>query len=91
MVSVPSISKIQQSRRSKETDIRHKDRDNAFSLHQEMSYRQLPLRSILLFIPHSTSLRQVREMLIRYDDGRQQLQGKAAKTLAGAILEREVD
>ncbi len=29
--------------------------------------------------------------LIRYDDGRQQLQGKAAKTLADAILEREVD
>jgi integrase/recombinase XerC len=27
--------------------------------------------------------------LIRYDDGRQQLQGKAAKTLADAILERE--
>jgi integrase/recombinase XerC len=30
-------------------------------------------------------------MLIRYDDGRQQLQGKAAKTLADAILERDVD
>ena len=29
--------------------------------------------------------------LIRYDDGRQQLQGKAAKTLADAILERDVD
>jgi integrase/recombinase XerC len=29
--------------------------------------------------------------LIRYDDGRQQLQGKAAKTLADAISEREVD
>jgi integrase/recombinase XerC len=29
--------------------------------------------------------------LIRYDDGRQQLQGKAAKTLANAILERDVD
>ena len=28
--------------------------------------------------------------LIRYD-GRQQLQGKAAKTLADAILERDVD
>jgi transposase len=26
--------------------------------------------------------------LIRYDDGRQQLQGKAAKTIADAILER---
>jgi integrase/recombinase XerC len=29
--------------------------------------------------------------LIRYDDGRQQLQGKAAKTLADAISERDVD
>jgi integrase/recombinase XerC len=29
--------------------------------------------------------------LIRYDDGRQQLQGRAAKTLADAILERDVD
>ena len=29
--------------------------------------------------------------LIRYDDGRQQSQGKAAKTLADAILEPEVD
>ena len=29
--------------------------------------------------------------LIRYDDGRQQLQGRAAKTLADAILEPEVD
>ena len=29
--------------------------------------------------------------LIRYDDGRQQLQGKAAKTLADAISERAVD
>jgi integrase/recombinase XerC len=29
--------------------------------------------------------------LIRYDDGRQQLQGKAAKTLADAISEREMD
>jgi integrase/recombinase XerC len=29
--------------------------------------------------------------LIRYDDGRQQLQGKAAKTLADAILKSEVE
>ena len=29
--------------------------------------------------------------LIRYDDRRQQLQGKAAKTLADAILEWDVD
>jgi integrase/recombinase XerC len=29
--------------------------------------------------------------LIRYDDGRQQLQGKAAKTLADAIVDRDVD
>ena len=29
--------------------------------------------------------------LIRYDDGRQQLQGKAAKTLADAISDRDVD
>ncbi len=29
--------------------------------------------------------------LIRYDDGRQQLQGKAAKTLADAISQRDVD
>jgi integrase/recombinase XerC len=29
--------------------------------------------------------------LIRYDDGRQQLQGKAAKTLADAISERDLD
>ena len=56
-----------------------------------MSQRQLPQGSILLFIPHSTSLSWVRAKLIRYDDGRQQLQRKAAKTLADAILEREVD
>jgi integrase/recombinase XerC len=69
-----------------------------------MSHRQLSPGSIPLFTLERLGLisRDVRSdrvhslhknlsMLIRYDDGRQQLHGKAAKTLADAILERDVD